>query len=585
MLFEEPEVRDTDSTDPGFTVGLEGDFSDPEEFWSSVQKSAAWVLEIRAARGQDIRYAISPTVAGNAVNPFARAVSATLPHPTPQAGPFFDARVLLRPGQVPTMESGWTELNSGIRVYLEGFRVLPYGEPRNDWLSLDYEYTKRAGRFQLDPLLAGPGDSLDELRALQARAVSLRLFSNRAFFGAVFITDANAGGLRTLVNREGFVPDQVYERLVEMVRIGLTLLHRSHAAASFALAESEKASADDVRPGPAGGDNGDLPPLNDHSPAAEEGRQDEPAAEEPESDPENNADEQLWAVLGGDGRPRGSASRLLAELANLRRTLSLPERSQAKAGQGDLERAIAAVELAADSLIEDASLLRVLASVGAQLSAFTHEIAQLVPAAVAAEASLAPRPGRRMPSEVISARRTVVDIRRALERQASYLVDVASTEGRRRRSRQWLSERVDVAILGFQGLAVARGVVISNLVEPETRTPPMFRAELQAVLTNLLSNAIKAAGSPGTVEISGANGASGVRFLVANTGVVVDPGEAEAWFQPYVSTSTDVDPVLGQGMGLGLPITRDLVAEYGGTVRFVSPPAGFATAVEVVIPE
>lgn len=243
------------------------------------------------------------------------------------------------------------------------------------------------------------------------------------------------------------------------------------------------------------------------------------------------------------------------------------------------------MELAADSLIEDASLLRVLASVGAQLSAFTHEIAQLVPAAVAAEASLAPRPGRRMPSEVISARRTVVDIRRALERQASYLVDVASTEGRRRRSRQWLSERVDVAILGFQGLAVARGVVISNLVEPETRTPPMFRAELQAVLTNLLSNAIKAAGSPGTVEISGANGASGVRFLVANTGVVVDPGEAEAWFQPYVSTSTDVDPVLGQGMGLGLPITRDLVAEYGGTVRFVSPPAGFATAVEVVIPE
>jgi C4-dicarboxylate-specific signal transduction histidine kinase len=74
-------------------------------------------------------------------------------------------------------------------------------------------------------------------------------------------------------------------------------------------------------------------------------------------------------------------------------------------------------------------------------------------------------------------------------------------------------------------------------------------------------------------------------MLVQNTGVAVQPAEAETWFTPYVSTSTNVDPVLGQGMGLGLPITRDLVSEYGGTVRFVAPTANFATAIEVVIPE
>ena len=586
LLFSEPTVRDGDSLDPGLALELEGEFEEPEEYWGTVHKAAAWVLEIRAARGADVAFAITPTRVGQESNQFAKAVTATRPHPTPDSGPFFDARILLRPGQVPTLEAGWTELNSGIRVYLEGFRVLPYGEPRNDWLSLDYEYTKRTGRFQLDPLLAGQGDSLDELRALKARTVSLRLFSNRAFFGAVFLTEANTGGLRTLVNREGFVPDGVYNRLVDIVRIGLTLLHRTHAAASYALSEHEKELAEEEarRPGEAGTENQqptDADPNDVDSTTSSSAH----AEYDADEDDEPSSDDDLWMVLGSDGAPRGSAARLYLELAELRRVLGLPDRSTRTAVLSDIETAVISVEQAADSLIEDASLLRVLASVGAQLSAFTHEVAQLVPAAVAAEAALAPLKDRRWPTEALPARRAVTDIRRALERQASYLVDVASTEGRRRRTRQRLAERVDVAFLGFQGSAAARGIELINRVPPDVRTPPIFRAELQAVLTNLLSNAIKAAGSLGRVEVTGEQLEAGVRLLVQNTGVVVQPQDAEGWFAPYVSTTTDLDPVLGQGMGLGLPITRDLVSEYGGTVRFTAASPEFATAVEVVIPE
>ena len=75
-----------------------------------------------------------------------------------------------------------------------------------------------------------------------------------------------------------------------------------------------------------------------------------------------------------------------------------------------------------------------------------------------------------------------------------------------------------------------------------------------------------------------------VRFLLENTGDAVDPLEGDRWFDPFMSTTAEVDPILGQGMGLGLTITRWITESYGGEVQFVKPSRGFATALEVVCP-
>jgi signal transduction histidine kinase len=600
LLFQQPIVRDASRQDPGLSLDFAGDFSDPEEFWGNVLRTAEWVLEIRAERGRDIIYALSPTKVGERSNRFGRSLTATKPHPAPERGPFFDARILLRSGHVPTTEASWTQLNSGIRVYLEGFRVLPYGEPRNDWLSLDFDYTKRTGRFEIDPLLGSPSDDFSSLRRLAARDVSLRLLPNRAFFGAVFLTEMEAGGLRTLVNREGFVPDEDYERLVEMVSVGLRLTHRARALASYnlktyeeALEQARKAAVTSDDDGAGDEDETETGYDGDSSGTSDDGEHTPEADEADEADGADSYGHE-WTVLGTDGASQGSAARLQDAIATLWTTLGL-ERDRppfgdrsgtaAKVSAAELYQVIQAVDEAAQLLTEDASLLRVLASVGSQLASFTHELSQLVPTAVLAEESLSPIPGTRWPAEATHARRTVTDLRRALERQASYLVDIATTEGRRRRSRQPVRERVDAAFLAFQGTAAARRITLINDVPENLRTPPLFRAELQAVVSNLLSNAIKAAGSDGRVQITGAALLNGIRLLIQNSGVAVRPEEAENWFRPYASTTTDVDLVLGQGMGLGLPITRDLIAEYGGSVRFVRPADSFATAIEVLIPE
>ena len=593
LLFKEPRIRDADRSDPGMKLEVQGDFARPEEYWAQVERSADWVLEIRAARGRDVRYALAPTRAGLAENQYGTPLAAVAPHAAPQLGPFFDARILLRSGTVPTLERAWSTLNSGVRIYLEGFRVLPYGEIGNDWLGLDFDYTRRAGRFQINPLLGGPEDDLAALRALTARDVSLRLQPNRNYFGAVFLTESGAGGLRTLVNREGFVPDENYDRLVATVRTGIDLLQRAWALASYTQKTELATEARRTRA------QVEYDALNEN-----EGMSDAVADSEIDADKATDADKggedggdnlvgDEWTVVG-KAVAQGTAAQLRNNLALLRRRLSLPPRSKDEleserprpvVGISAIDRAVVAVEDAADALIQDASLLRVLASVGAQMSAFTHEIAQLVPATRDAEQALEPVAEERWPSKAVHARRAVAEVRRALERQASYLVDVASSEGRRRRTRLDLRGRVGVALLGFVGTAAARDIELLNNIPEDLRTPPVFRSELQAIMTNLLSNAIKAAGPHGRVAVDGEETGHGVRILVQNTGVRVEPSEAERWFVPYASTTTILDPVLGQGMGLGLPITRDMVSEYGGTVRFIAPGPGFATAVEVVIPE
>ena len=75
-----------------------------------------------------------------------------------------------------------------------------------------------------------------------------------------------------------------------------------------------------------------------------------------------------------------------------------------------------------------------------------------------------------------------------------------------------------------------------------------------------------------------------MRLRIENSGEEVDVLSAERWFEPFQSTTVDVDESLGQGMGLGLTITRSLLDEYGGQIHFKTPSPGYSTAVEVALP-
>lgn len=75
----------------------------------------------------------------------------------------------------------------GIRVYRNGFRILPYGEPLNDWLSLD---------------------------ASSGRRLILPPHANINFFGFVEIVDPEGTLFQETSSREGLVENEAYKELV-----------------------------------------------------------------------------------------------------------------------------------------------------------------------------------------------------------------------------------------------------------------------------------------------------------------------------------------------------------------------------------
>jgi signal transduction histidine kinase len=444
----------------------------------------------------------------------------------------------------------WVGRSSGIRVYMEGFRILPYGEARNDWLLIDRDATER-GRGFLDKKLH-PDLFSQFLDSERDEETGLLLVPNKHYFGGVFLTERRAPGLKMLVNREGFVPDENYETLVTLIRTGIDLCTRVQAAATKETRSERR-----------------------------ELRASQRFPEEPARDTSLTPTAVALENTVREAKQHASmAKRLVAG-------------GKIDAAYKEIALAVTGVERIADAsteVFDENAMVRVLASVGTQLASFIHEINGLLDIAksvdhaikqIRAEVGLSSSHKKYM----ASLHKSVGDLRRTLERQASYLIDVVSPDARRRRSRQDIARRFETGAKLISFAAEKRNIRIINNIPDDLRSPPMFPAELTAVFSNLLSNAIKAVGGKGRIRATGKRSRDGLIVRVENTGKAVRLREAERWFRPFESSTAKVDPVLGQGMGLGLPITRSMLEEYGATIKFVEPSLGFATAIEIVFPE
>jgi signal transduction histidine kinase len=560
-LLSEIQVSDAMKKDPGFVVELSGAFAGTEAQWPTLLSHTNWMIEIDA-RGDVVRYRMTPSLLTRKQNPTAQAKNFSSKR---QPGaPEFVARIFVRDGsttgnKLPQLLDRFAKESSGIRVYSEGFRVLPYGSPRNDWLGIDADYAQRAN-LAIDEA-DSPELSGDEIAITQGNE-RVYVRPGSSYFGGVFLLDETSHGLEMVINREGYLPNSSFDQMTSIIRRGVDLAVRVRAAVGIATKQDD----DDRKKREQEKERDKL--LDQHASLAS-------STPLKSMSPIQRLD--TWVGAG-----RSAATALRASTSS--------SSSEVRQMVGVLSAAIEEVNSVAETARDEQAQIRVLASIGTQMGAFVHEIngvlgqARVIMERLGQLIDSHPESAR----ELRAVRKAQAEMIASLERQAVYLSDSLDAESRRRRARQIVKDRVATAFRLLGPTAAGRQVELIDLTDANAKTPPMFPAEVNVILTNLLSNAIKAASTAPEgkrkIRVYATRGEQSTLIRVSNTGTSVDLDDSDRWFRPFESTTSNIDTVLGQGLGLGLSLTRRIVEEYGGTIQFVEPDDTFATAIDVTLP-
>ncbi len=199
-----------------------------------------------------------------------------------------------------------------------------------------------------------------------------------------------------------------------------------------------------------------------------------------------------------------------------------------------------------------------------------HEIYQPL-AIILSNAQAAQRLLARTPPDLDEVREILVDIVDEDLRAGQVIERLRSLfkRGRTKTTPVSLNEIVDEAVALAQHNLAARGVTTKFSMASGLPQVMGDRIQLQQVLLNLLLNAADAMSlqAPETrhIHLSTARSGDSVRLTVRDEGPGL-PEDVEKIFQPFNTSKPD-------GLGLGLAISRSIVAAHGGRIWAENPPA------------
>lgn len=109
------------------------------------------------------------------------------------------------------------------------------------------------------------------------------------------------------------------------------------------------------------------------------------------------------------------------------------------------------------------------------------------------------------------------------------------------------------------------------------------RARLEQVLHHLLANAVKYSPRGGPLHVTLGREGPDFALSVADPGIGIPADDIPRLTQPYFRAS-NVSAENFPGLGLGLPLVKEILEAHGGTLRIQSEP-GRGTTVTVLLPE
>jgi signal transduction histidine kinase len=416
----------------------------------------------------------------------------------------------------------------GVRVYLDGFRVFPYGDPGDDWLQLDEQ---KAGRTRR---IVEPTKELSTMEDRLPGRPYLRMPGNNQVFGAVEISREHKG-IEINVSRERLVENEAFGNLRRFVQVAIYWMTIQYARVSAEEAERQKDS--------------DAP-----------------------------------SVLDLIDQARSQVQALEDIAPGVQREVIQ-----------SLDYAYERARVEQEVLISELSMFRVLSSLGATIAMFNHQLAAIVDGIRAIHTDL-----RELKPNILSEGNSgyksilsqIQTWRTLLEAQVSQLNSLLGKGKRERRKRLHLRTIVDRVTQPLSLYRQEFGIEFKNEVPSNIRTPPIYEAELHAILLHVFTNALKAVRKREIrkVEVRAKREKDGVHIFMLDTGIGIEPERREMVFKPFVTSSTP-DPIFGEGTGLGLKAVHDIVDSYYGVARFIevdelnSDGTNWQTCIEIILPK
>ncbi len=413
----------------------------------------------------------------------------------------------------------------GVRIYLDGFRVFPYGEAGDDWLQLD-EYA--AKNLDLATEISPPEQVIETRKELHGRPFLL-VPKNNQVFGVVSISQSLHENIEINVTRDRLIETEAVKRLRLFAQNGIYwagLKYAAHSAEQRAKKKKETVKS-----------------------VAEIITDAKTAVEAVTEIPEEQRQTIVW----------------------------------------NLNEAIARAEEEEQSHIGEISMLRILASAGTTITLMNHQLRALNGAVLRSEHDLMrlrSEVPKKLGGRFHGIVSQISEWRETMELLTSQLGFLLAPDARQRRRHHVLYEVVEDVRKPMIFYMKKFGVTFYNRVPRTLRTPAIYRSELYSVLMNLLSNALKAVhGQPEReVIVEAEKRGRKVYIRMSDTGVGLTPERWEISFKPFVTTSAP-NPILGIGTGLGLKVVRDILDLYDGAAHFVQPNPPYKTTIEISIPD